>query len=79
MFPKFSRNFLFNSTCPISLFHHKREKIKVIQVLPKGLDQAIKFHLLGLQDPIDLQVSLGLMIPLVHKDHIYQDYKVHLL
>ena len=35
--------------------------------------------MLGLQDPIDLQVSLELMIPLVHKDHIYQDYKVHLL
>ena len=34
--------------------------------------------MLGLH-PIDLQVSLELMIPLVHKDHIYQDHKVHLL
>ena len=79
MFPKFSRNFLFNSTCPTLLFHHEREKLKAIQVLQRGLDLAIEFHLLGLQDPIDLQVILELMIPLVHKDHIYQDHKVHLL
>ena len=79
MIPKFSRNFQFNSTCPTLLFHHEREKLKAIQVLQRGLDLAIEFHLLGLQDPIDLQVGLELMIPLVNKDHIYQDYKVHLL
>ena len=79
MIPKFSRNFLFNSTCPTLLFHHEREKLKAIQVRQRGLGQVIEFHLLGLQDPINLQVSLELMIPLVHKDHIYQDYKVHLL
>ena len=35
--------------------------------------------MLGLLYPADLQVSLELMILLVHKDHIYQDHKVHLL
>ena len=34
--------------------------------------------MLGLLYPADLQVSLELMILLVHKDHIYQDHKVHL-
>ena len=34
--------------------------------------------MLGLH-PIDLQVSLEQMIPLVYKDHIYQHHKVHLL
>ena len=82
MFPQFSRNFLFNSNCwnyPTLIFPQEREKLKVLQVLPKGLDLATEFHFLGLQYPTDLQVSLELMIPLVHKDHIYQDHKVHLL